>query len=68
VAVVERASALIDENERLIDAPGSIERIAQASINTRYGRQDISVPLWETRVFHDRLINVQVKRPLSVLE
>ncbi len=68
VAIVERASALIDENERLIDAPGSIERIAQASINTRYGRQDISVPLWEIRVFHDRLINVQVKQPLSVLE
>ncbi|MBL9191667.1 MAG: hypothetical protein JNJ82_04860 [Opitutaceae bacterium] len=68
VAVVERASALIDENERMIDAPGSIERIAQASINTRYGRQDIAVPLWETRVFQDRLINVQVKRPLSVIE
>lgn len=68
IAIVERANALIDQNERLIEAPGSIERVTQASINTRYGRQEIAVPLWETRVFPDRLINVQVKRPFSVTE
>jgi len=68
VAIVERASALLDQNTRLIDAPGSIARITQGNINSRFGRQDLSVTLWESRVFPDRLISVQIKRPFTVTE
>ncbi len=68
VAVVERANALFDQNDRLLDAPGSVERITQGNPNTRYGRQNIAVSLWESRVFADRLISATVKRPLTVTD
>jgi len=68
VAVVERANALLDQNNRLVDAPGSIERITQGNTNTRYGRQNIAVSLWEDRVFADRLMSANVKRSFSVNE
>lgn len=68
VAVVERADALFDQNERLLDAPGSIERITQGNTNSRYGRQNIAVSLWERRVFPDRLISATIKRTFAVSE
>jgi hypothetical protein len=68
VAILERASALLDQNDRLVGAPGSIERITQANLDTRYGRQDVATPLWEQHVMPDRLINIQVRRPFSVSE
>lgn len=68
VAVVERANALFDQNDRLLDAPGSIERITQGNTNTRYGRQNIAVSLWESRVFADRLISATIKRTFTVNE
>lgn len=68
IAVVEKASALIDQNARVIEMPGSIDRITRGSPNSRYARQDLSVPLWETRVFPDRLINASVRRTFSVVE
>ena len=68
VAILERASALLDQNDRLVGAPGSIERITQANLDTRYGRQDVATPLWEQHVMPDRLISIQVRRPFSVSE
>lgn len=68
VAIVERTSALLDQNDRMIDAPGSIERIAQANANTRYGRQNLAVSLWENRVFPDRLISTTIRRVFTVTE
>jgi hypothetical protein len=68
VAIIERASALLDQNDRLVGAPGSIERITQANLDTRYGRQDVATPLWEQHVMPDRLISTQVRRPFSVSE
>ena len=68
VAILERASALLDQNDQLVGAPGSIERITQANLDTRYGRQDVATPLWEQHVMPDRLISIQVRRPFSVSE
>jgi hypothetical protein len=68
IAVVERTAALIDQNVRTLEVPGSIERITRASDDTRYARQDVLVPLWETRVFPGRLLTASVRRPFSVID
>ncbi|HRP04633.1 MAG TPA: hypothetical protein PLV87_06955, partial [Opitutaceae bacterium] len=68
VAVIERTDALLDQNARLLDPPGSIERITQGNSNTRYGHQDLAVALWESHVFPDRLINASIRRPFAVFE
>lgn len=68
VAILERSPALLDQNERLVGAPASIERITQANLDTRYGRQDVATPLWEQHVLPDRLISLQVRRPFTVSE
>lgn len=68
VAVIERTDALLDQNARLLDPPGSIERITQGNSNTRYGHQDLAVALWESHVFPDRLINASIRRPFTVFE
>lgn len=68
VAVLERSAAVLDQNERLVGAPGSIERITQGSLDTRYGRQDIATSLWEQHVMPDRLISAQIRRAVTVTD
>jgi len=68
VAVLERADALLDQNARLLDPPGSIERITRGGSNSRFAHQDLEVSLWESHVFPDRLINASIRRPFSVSE
>lgn len=66
VAVLERSSAVLDQNERLVGAPASIERITQGNLDSRYGRQDLATALWEAHVMPDRLLSAQVRRAFTV--
>jgi hypothetical protein len=68
VAVLERTAAVLDQNERLVGAPGSIERITQGNLDTRYGKQDVATSLWEQHVMPDRLISAQLRRALTVTD
>jgi hypothetical protein len=68
VAVLERTAAVLDQNERLVGAPGSIERITQGALDTRYGRQDVAISLWEQHVMSDRLISAQLRRGVIVTD
>lgn len=68
VAVLERSSAVLDQNERLVGAPASIERITQGNLDSRYGRQDLATALWEAHVLPDRLISAQIRRAFTVTD
>ncbi len=68
IVVAERAGAFIDQTEHTLDYPGSIERIARASDETRYQKRDVLVPLWETHLFPGRLLDASHRRSLQVSE
>lgn len=68
VAVLERTSAVLDQNERFVGAPASLERITQGNLDSRFGRQDLASVLWEEHVMPDRLISAQIRRPLVVTD
>lgn len=55
VAVVERASVLVDEATVSRDMPGSLQRIATASDATRYQHREALVPLWDTHILPGRV-------------
>jgi len=68
VAVLERTSAVLDQNERFAGAPASIERITQGNLDSRFGRQDLATVLWEEHVMPDRLISAQIRRSFTVTD
>ncbi len=68
IVVAERAAAFIDQTEHTLDYPGSIERIARGSDETRFQKRDILVPLWETHLFPGKLLDAAHRRPLQVSE
>jgi hypothetical protein len=68
VVVAERAGAFIDQTEHTLDYPGSIERIARGSDETRFQKRDILVPIWETHLFPGKLLEVANRRSLQVSE
>jgi hypothetical protein len=59
---------LLDQNERLVGAPASIERITQGNLDSRFGRQDLATVLWEQHVMPDRLISAQIRRTFTVTD
>lgn len=68
VAVVEKNAAFIDQTQPTYELPGSLERIARGSDETRFQRRDVHTPIWEQHVFPGKLIPAAVRRPLVVTE
>jgi len=68
VAVVERTALFLDQLQATPELPGSLERIARGSDETRYQRREALRPLWETRLLPGTLFNALVRRPLSVTD
>jgi hypothetical protein len=68
VVVAERASGFVDQTELTLDYPGSVERIARGSDETRFQKRDILVPLWEKHLLPGKLIDAAHRRPLQVSE
>jgi hypothetical protein len=68
LAVVEKASLFSDQTVATPDAPGSIERIARASDESRFRRRDALLPLWEKHTLEGKLLNTIIRRPLNVVE
>jgi hypothetical protein len=68
VAVVERTALFSDQTVATPDAPGSIERIARGSDESRFRRREALLPLWETHLLDGKLLTSVVRRPLSVVE
>ncbi|WP_138223390.1 SpoIVB peptidase S55 domain-containing protein [Nibricoccus aquaticus] len=68
VVVAERAGAFLDQTQLTLDYPGSIERIARGSDETRFQKRDVLVPLWETHLFPGKLLDAAHRRPLQVSE
>lgn len=68
VAVVERANAFLDQTRATLDYPGSVERIARSSDESRFQKREVLVPLWETHLLSGKLIDSTVRRPFQVIE
>ncbi|MDR2676396.1 MAG: hypothetical protein LBC18_16425 [Opitutaceae bacterium] len=68
LAVVERASAFIDQTRPTLDYPGSLERIARRADDARYQKRDVLVPLWEKHILPGRLLQATHRQPLQITE
>ncbi|PTY04860.1 hypothetical protein DB347_19355 [Opitutaceae bacterium EW11] len=67
VAVVERASAFLDQTQATLDYPGSVERIARSSDESRFQKREVLVPLWETHVLAGKVVDAKVRRGFQVM-
>jgi hypothetical protein len=67
VAVVERATAFVDQTTATLELPGSLARVAQTSDGARYRSRPVRTPLWETHLLPDRIVNALERRALSVV-
>jgi hypothetical protein len=68
LAIVERSSLFSDQTVATPETPGSIERIARASDETRFRRREALLPLWEKHLLGGKLLTSMVRRPLAVVE
>jgi len=68
IAVVEKTSLFSDQTVATPEAPGSIERIARGSDETRFRRREALLPLWEKHLLPGKLLSTVVRRPLNVVE
>lgn len=68
LAVVERTALFLDQLQATPELPGSLERIARGSDDTRYQRREALRPLWESHLLPGTLFNALVRRPLSVTD
>jgi hypothetical protein len=68
IAVVEKTALFSDQAVATPDTPGSIERIARASDESRFRRRDALLPLWERHLLSGKLLNSVIRRPLNVVE
>lgn len=68
LAIVERTALFTDQTVATPEAPGSIERIARGSDETRFRKRDAMVSLWETHLMSGKLLNSLVRRPLVVVD
>jgi len=68
IAVVEKTSLFSDQTVATPDAPGSIERIARASDESRFRKRDALLPLWEKHLLEGKLLNTIIRRPLVVVD
>ncbi len=68
LAIVETAEIFSDQTIATPETPGSIERIARASDETRFRKRDAFLPLWERHVLPGKLTTTGVRRPLRIVE
>lgn len=68
VAVVEGTRLFIDQATSTRELPGSFERIARQSDDTRYLSRAALAPLWETRRLDGRIVTTSVRRPFRVAD
>ena len=68
IAVVEKTSLFSDQTVATPETPGSIERIARGSDETRFRRREALLPLWEKHLLQGKLLNTVVRRPLNVVD
>ena len=68
LAVVERARIFSDQRNQTADLPGSLERIARASDETRFQKRDAVVPIWETHLLPGLGFTTQIRRPLQITD
>ncbi|MEN9632989.1 MAG: hypothetical protein RL077_1393 [Verrucomicrobiota bacterium] len=68
LAILEKASLFSDQTVATPDTPGSIERIARGSDETRFRRRDALLPLWEKHLLPGKLLGTTLRRPLTVLD
>jgi hypothetical protein len=68
VAVVERASAFVDQTRVTLDYPGSVERIARSADEARFHKREVLVPLWESHILPGKVIEANVRRSFNVVE
>jgi hypothetical protein len=68
IAVVERATAFIDQTRPTLDYPGSMERIARRADDARYQKRNVLVPLWEKHILPGRLLHTNHRQPLQITE
>ncbi|MEO5960700.1 MAG: SpoIVB peptidase S55 domain-containing protein [Opitutaceae bacterium] len=68
LAIVEKAALFSDQTVSTPEAPGSIERIARASDESRFRKRDALVPLWERHLLSGKLLNAVIRRPLAVVD
>jgi hypothetical protein len=68
IAVVERASAFIDQTQPTLDYPGSMERIARRADDARYQKRSVLVPLWEKHILPGRLLQSNYRQSLQITE
>jgi hypothetical protein len=68
ITVVEKTRFFTDETVAVPDAPGSIERIAQAADEARFQRRDALLPLWEQHILDGKLSDASLRRPLQITD
>ena len=68
LAVVERARLFSDQRNQTPDLPGSLERIARASDESRFQKRDAMVPLWETHLLPGLGFSTQIRRTLQITD
>ena len=68
LALVESAELFSDQTVATPETPGSIERIARASDETRFRTRSAMIPLWERHVLPGKLTATAVRRPLRIVE
>ena len=68
LAVVEKAPVFTDQTTATLELPGTFERIARGSDETRYQKRDTFVPLWERHLLPGKLLPAQITRPIQVVE
>jgi hypothetical protein len=68
LAIVEATELFSDQMVTTPDSPGSIERIARASDETRFRKRNALLPLWERHVLPGKLTGTLVRRPLRIVE
>jgi hypothetical protein len=68
VAIVEKSRLLTDERATTPDMPGSLERIARGADEARFQRRDALTPLWEQHILPGMLFNIQIRKPLTIID
>lgn len=68
LAVVEKTQLFTDQTIATLDAPDSIERIAQAADEARFRQVTALLPLWEQHVLVGKLSGAALRRPLTIVE
>jgi hypothetical protein len=68
VAVVEKATGFLDQTQVTLDYPGSVERIARTSDETRFQKREVLVPLWEQHILPGKVVEAEVRRGFQVID